>query len=74
MTWQDNALCAETEPDAFTPDSGDIGAVKRAKSICAMCGVRVQCLEYALTNREAYGVWGGLSAKQRSDLLRERAA
>jgi WhiB family redox-sensing transcriptional regulator len=72
--WQEDALCAVTDPDAFNADWGDNGALKRAKSICGMCTVRLQCLEYALTNREMYGIWGGMSAKQRSELLRERAA
>ena len=44
-----------------------------AKSFCARCPVRVECLEYALSTREAHGIWGGLNEMERRRMLRERA-
>lgn len=73
MSWEDNALCAETDIDAFHPEKGDHAAVKRAKSICAVCRVRTQCLEYAIANRVEYGIWGGMTASARATLLRGAA-
>lgn len=65
-------LCAETYPDAFFPDRG--GSTRDAKKICVGCDVKAQCLEYALRNNERFGVWGGLSERERRRLIRERAA
>jgi len=63
--------CAEVPTALFFPADG--GGVAAAAKICSDCGVRRQCLEYALTNRISYGVWGGASERERSRLLRERA-
>jgi WhiB family redox-sensing transcriptional regulator len=41
----------------------------RAKAICAMCDVRAECLDYALTIRELHGIWGGLTEAERNALL-----
>jgi WhiB family transcriptional regulator, redox-sensing transcriptional regulator len=72
LDWQDDALCAQTDPEAFAPDKG--GSTRAAKSVCVSCTVKTQCLEYALANNERFGVWGGLSERERRALLRERAA
>jgi WhiB family redox-sensing transcriptional regulator len=61
--WRQEALCAEANPDAFFPDKHE--SAKTAKQICAACTVREQCLDYAITNGEGVGVWGGLSASER---------
>ena len=45
-------------------------SVREAKRICAMCEMRSVCLEYALNNDERFGVWGGLSEKERLSLRR----
>lgn len=65
--WQAEALCAQTDPDAFFPEKG--GSVREAKRICAGCPVRAECLEDALANNEQYGVYGGLSERERRPLL-----
>lgn len=70
LSWQADALCAETDPDAFFPEKG--GSTRDAKRICASCEVRQQCLEYALQNDERFGIWGGLSERERRK-LRKRA-
>lgn len=59
-------LCGQTDPDAFFPEKG--GSTKAAKAVCLACPVRVRCLEYALSHEERFGVWGGLSEKERRRL------
>jgi WhiB family redox-sensing transcriptional regulator len=66
--WQDRALCAETDPEAFFPEKG--GSTREAKRICSGCEVRSQCLEYALAHDERFGIWGGLSERERRRLKR----
>ncbi|GGQ86950.1 transcriptional regulator WhiB [Streptomyces ruber] len=66
--WPEQALCAETGADFFFPEPGS--SVREAKRICGMCAMRSACLEYALANDERFGVWGGLSEKERLRLRR----
>jgi WhiB family redox-sensing transcriptional regulator len=66
--WQEQALCAQTGADFFFPEPGS--SVREAKRICGMCEMRSACLEYALNNDERFGVWGGLSEKERLSLRR----
>jgi WhiB family redox-sensing transcriptional regulator len=64
--WQEQALCAQTDPEAFFPEKG--GSTREAKRICKACGVRDECLEYALEHDERFGIWGGLSERERRRL------
>lgn len=64
--WQEQALCAQTDPEAFFPEKG--GSTREAKRICRACGVRDECLEFALRNDERFGIWGGLSERERRRL------
>ena len=64
--WQDRALCAQTDPEAFFPEKG--GSTREAKRVCLTCDVRGDCLEYALMNDERFGIWGGLSERERRKL------
>jgi WhiB family redox-sensing transcriptional regulator len=66
--WQERALCAQTDPEAFFPEKG--GSTREAKRICLGCEVRDSCLEYALANDERFGIWGGLSERERRRLKR----
>ena len=66
QSWQEQALCAETDPEAFFPEKG--GSTREAKKICTGCEVKAQCLEYALANDERFGIWGGLSERERRRL------
>lgn len=68
LDWQTQALCAQTGADFFFPEPGS--SVREAKRICGMCEMRPACLEYALANDERFGVWGGLSEKERLDIRR----
>ncbi|HEV7564821.1 MAG: WhiB family transcriptional regulator, redox-sensing transcriptional regulator [Microbacteriaceae bacterium] len=70
LAWQSDSLCAQTDPEAFFPEKG--GSTRDAKKICATCEVKSQCLEYALANDERFGIWGGLSERERRK-LRKRA-
>ena len=73
--WMDDAACAQTDPDLFFAENG---GWKDAKKICAGCPVAAQCLAYAvrvesrLRVDERHGVFGGLTARERRDLLRRR--
>ena len=70
LTWQDRALCAQTDPESFFPEKG--GSVRAPKRVCRACEVRAECLEYALDTGQAYGIWGGLSERERRALKREQ--
>ena len=67
-SWQDRALCAQTDPEAFFPEKG--GSTREAKRICTGCEVKPECLEYALANDERFGIWGGLSERERRRLTK----
>jgi WhiB family redox-sensing transcriptional regulator len=68
LGWQERALCAQTDPEAFFPEKG--GSTREAKKVCTTCEVRGDCLEYALNNDERFGIWGGLSERERRKLKR----
>jgi WhiB family redox-sensing transcriptional regulator len=72
LAWQAEALCAQTSPESFFPEKG--GSTRDAKRICASCNVRAQCLEYALLNDERFGIWGGLSERERRKLRSARSS
>ena len=71
LSWQERALCAQTDPEAFFPEKG--GSTREAKRVCLSCDVRSQCLEYALAHDERFGIWGGLSERERRRLKRRPA-
>ena len=74
-SWQPIALCRGNHSHLFFPPSATERKDERerresrAKSICNICPVRGQCLEYALAIREPYGIWGGLTEAERRILL-----
>ena len=57
LSWQRQALCAQTDPEAFFPEKG--GSTKDAKQVCRSCQVRDLCLQWALEHDERFGIWGG---------------
>lgn len=66
MSWINDAICAQIDPELWFPDNGDHRAAKR---ICATCPVTAECLAFALQNEVSghrYGIYGGLDAKQRN--------
>ena len=73
MTWIDDwtslAACRGSEPDElFVPGA----AQNRAKAVCLGCPVRTECLADALDNRTEFGIWGGMTERERRALLRRR--
>ena len=70
-SWQNLANCLGVDPDLFFPERG--ASTKEAKAVCRACVVREDCLEYALENSEKFGIWGGLSERERRRLRRARA-
>jgi WhiB family redox-sensing transcriptional regulator len=68
LDWQERALCAQTDPEAFFPEKG--GSTREAKRVCTRCEVRDECLEYALAHDERFGIWGGTSERERRRLRR----
>lgn len=77
--WQHQAACRGQDaayffaPSYFERRDQKNAREAVAKSFCARCPVRLECLEYALDAREPHGVWGGLNEMERRRLLRERA-
>ena len=61
--WILQALCAQTDPEAFYPEQGSSPAA--AKRVCLSCEVRIECLDTALSNDERFGVWGGMTHHER---------
>jgi WhiB family redox-sensing transcriptional regulator len=70
LSWRQSAACRGVDPEIFYPASEEEAEV--AKAVCASCGVRQACLEFALASRERDGVWGGATEKDRRRLLRQR--
>jgi WhiB family redox-sensing transcriptional regulator len=70
-SWQGRANCAGVDPDLFFPQRG--ASTREAKAVCGGCVVREDCLEYALSNGEKFGIWGGLSERERRRVRRHRA-
>jgi WhiB family redox-sensing transcriptional regulator len=69
LSWQERGLCAQPAPEAFFPEKG--GSTREAKKVCLGCDVRGDCLEYALAHDERFGIWGGLSERERRRLKKE---
>ena len=70
LEWRDGALCAQVDPEIFYVEKG--GSTAAAKRTCRACDVRAECLEYALEHNEKWGVWGGMSERERRPLERQR--
>ena len=70
-SWQLRANCLGVDPDLFFPERG--ASTREAKEVCRGCVVRDDCLEYALANGEKFGIWGGMSERERRRIRRARA-
>jgi WhiB family redox-sensing transcriptional regulator len=68
--WRVHAACAGLDPNLFFTERGE--STRDAKAVCARCPVAEPCLDYALTNGERYGVWGGRSERERRRMRRDR--
>lgn len=67
-TWMARGTCHQTDPELFFPEKG--GSTREAKKICTACPVQAECLDYALDNDERFGIWGGLSERERRKVKR----
>ena len=74
QNWRSAAACRSADPDLFFPLSVTAPAaqIAAAKTICAGCGVRQECLEFALAHNQNYGIWGGATAEDRQRDRRRR--
>jgi WhiB family redox-sensing transcriptional regulator len=73
VDWVERARCIGVDPELFFPVGSTgpaLAQVEAAKSVCARCDVRAECLEWALSTRQDSGVWGGLSEDERRSLRR----
>lgn len=68
--WQDLAACREIPVEMFFPPAEQESEV--AKAVCANCTVRQPCLEFALSEAERFGIWGGLTSQERRSLAAKR--
>jgi WhiB family redox-sensing transcriptional regulator len=70
LSWQDYANCRGADADLFFPERG--ASTRKAKAICAACDVRQECLDYAISSGEKFGIWGGMSERERRRVRRQR--
>jgi len=70
LAWQDGANCRGANADLFFPERG--ASTRAAKAICRECQVRPECLEFAIVTGEKFGIWGGMSERERRRVRRER--
>jgi WhiB family redox-sensing transcriptional regulator len=71
--WRSRGACVSADPDLFfpiSPGGASQRQVAQAKAVCARCGVRAECLAFAVETRQAHGVWGGLAEEERARLRR----
>ena len=67
--WMRRGACVGEDPTLFYPENRDqmvrLEQEQRAKQICGSCAVRSVCLDYAVTFKQQYGIWGGLNEHER---------
>ena len=68
--WMGAALCTQVDTELFFPELGK--SSREARMICNRCEVAAPCLEYALSTKQLFGVWGGRSERERRSLRRIR--
>lgn len=74
LLWRQDAACRDIDPNLFFPIgvTGDaIEQIATAKEICSACPVRLECLDFAITSNQEFGVWGGTSEDERRMLRRQ---
>jgi WhiB family redox-sensing transcriptional regulator len=67
--WAPSAACRKTKPDELFVRGAE---QNKAKLVCNGCPVRSECLAEALDNQIEWGVWGGMTERERRALLRRR--
>lgn len=79
--WMARGACVNHPTDLWFPSTSDgrkgrpsgmyAGQAARAKKVCSTCPVVAECAAYAITNREEFGVWGGLDEDERRLIIRQ---
>ena len=75
--WRARGACLTADPELFFPLSSagpSVEQLDQAKTVCAGCRVRAECLEFALATRQVHGVWGGTSEDERQRILAGRTS
>jgi len=69
ISWTSQARCRGEETERWFSDIGNTRAnsllIRQAKQVCQACPVRLECLNHALDAKEEFGIWGGLTARER---------
>lgn len=66
-------VCQEIDGELWFPESGgESYEQRRAKKFCEECPVKAECLNFAIVNREEYGIWGGLTVRERQKIWRRK--
>ena len=68
--WRDEAACRGVDPTLFFPDVGE--PAHEARAVCASCPVRDECAEWAIRSGEKFGIWGGLTERERRRIRSQR--
>ena len=71
-SWTEEANCKGADADLFFPERG--ASTRKAKAICRACSVQSVCLESAIENSEKFGIWGGMSERERRRIKRQRSS
>ncbi|MFF3327713.1 WhiB family transcriptional regulator [Streptomyces sp. NPDC002889] len=69
LRWSERAACRSGDPEELFAKAPQ---QKKAKAVCVACPVRIDCLAEALDSRVAFGVWGGMTERERRTLLRRK--
>ena len=70
LDWQVSAACKGSDANLFFPERG--ASTRVAKAICRECAVRDECLDFAIDTGEKFGIWGGMSERERRRVKSER--
>lgn len=74
IEWRRDAACKDLDPNLFFPigvTGPAVDQIAAAKSICNQCPVRGECLDFAITTNQEFGVWGGTTEDERRVLRRQ---
>ena len=74
LAWRQDAACRDLDPNLFFPvgvTGPAVDQIATAKEICSGCPVRAECLDFAITSNQEFGVWGGTSEDERRVLRRQ---
>ena len=73
--WTRKGKCLEMDPELFFPEPGGGHSylVEMAKKACRGCPVRALCAQYAIDHNERFGIWGGLTGRERANIRKARA-